>query len=120
MDAFLFIAGVIVGFLFGVAVYWLPLRQFGNELKALKSLVFKRYHRGSQVTVRAGADLKTLSGQSDATFVGNEIVMNVHHDQGVEWFHTGSHGWTRARVIQVYEPRNENVIYRVCHLDLRS
>lgn len=115
-----FVAGIIAGFLVGVAIYWLPLGQFVNELKALKNLISNKYQRGTEIKISAGAELKTLAGKVATTGMNDNVEMKVFHDEGVNWFHTGSQGWIRARVLQIYSSKDDSVIYRVCHLDVKG
>jgi hypothetical protein len=120
-DWVLFVLGIIVGLLAGIAIYWLPLSQFLNECKSLFNLATKRYPVGTPVTVRAGAELKPLeNGTRIGTgFISQDANMKVWHDEGIGWFHTAS-GWSRSRILHVYFPLEGVVqpVYKICHLDL--
>jgi len=117
-DWILFVAGIILGFFFSIAAYWLPLGQFKNECKALWNLK-KRYQREDVVTVRSGVDMKPINSADAKLSTFNDFKMKVANDEGVGWHHT-SHGWVRARILHVYKPDTGNIepLYKVCHLDL--
>ncbi len=115
-----FILGVVIGFLFGITIYWLPIGQFWNELRALLSLISKRYPEGTEILVRGGIDLKPLDTNLRVQYAIKEQLMKVSLDEGINWHHTQS-GWIRARVLQVWKDEREDVIpalYRICERDI--
>ncbi|KYG68758.1 hypothetical protein AZI87_05870 [Bdellovibrio bacteriovorus] len=111
--------GTAVGLLAGVAIYWAPLGQFGNEWKAIWSLR-RRYNQGDELTVRAGIDLKPLDSRVATATLMRDTQMKIWNDKGVGWHHTHS-GWKRARILHVFDPATGGVsdVYKICHLDLR-
>lgn len=115
-DIFYLVIGLALGFLLGIAAYWFPLRQFGNELRALFNLVRKSYKRGDKVKICSGTGLKSLDGKLELLPVAEERLLIVWHDEGVGWYHT-NHGWKRARILQVFQ-EHQTTIYKCCHLDL--
>lgn len=102
----------------GVAIYWAPLGQFGNEWKAIWNLR-KRYNQGDDLTVKAGIDLKPLDSRTPTATLLRDTRMKIWNDEGVGWHHTHS-GWTRARVLHVFDPSKGAVsdVYKICHLDV--
>lgn len=118
-DLVLFVLGVIVGFLFGVVIYWLPLKQFKNEILSLWNLCSMRLARNDRVKLRVGTKLKPVAIELSEKEVSNEEhEWIIWHDEGVGW-HFTSHGWLRARIFQVADPSEDrNPLYKVCHLDL--
>lgn len=117
-DWILFVAGIVLGFFFSVAVYWLPLGQFMNECRALWSLR-KRYQREDAIVVKPGVDLKPIDPSKETLTTVNNFEMKVANDEGVGWHHT-SHGWVRARILHVYRSDIGSItsLYKICHLDL--
>jgi hypothetical protein len=116
----IFILGVVIGFLFGVAIYWLPIGQFFNELKSLWSLVSKRYPDGTQITVRGGIDIKPQNSALHVLFLTRDTLMTVWLDEGIGWHFTNS-GWVRARILQVWMNESKDEVpnlYRICHKDI--
>jgi hypothetical protein len=120
-DCFYLILGVVIGLIAGIAIYWAPLRQFGNEWKAIWNLVRKRYVRGDSVRIKSGTDLKLYesNASNQVTTIIRETTMTIWHDEGVDWLHT-SNGWMRVRVLQVYDPTVNGTppVCRICHLDI--
>jgi hypothetical protein len=76
-DFFIFVVGIVIGFLFGLIVYWLPLRQFKNEFLSLWHLATKRYKRFDRITVGAGVDIKPLNFNLPIKMVTSDIEMIV-------------------------------------------
>ena len=118
-DWILFFFGIVLGFFFSIAVYWMPLGQFKNECMALCSLLKKKYQREDVVTIRSGVDLKPVNSSYAKLSISNDFKMQVANDEGVGWHHT-SRGWVRARILHVYNPDagSSESLYKVCHLDL--
>lgn len=116
-DIFYLVIGLALGFLLGIAAYWLPLRQLGNELRALLNLVKKQYSRNEKVSILPGVALKSLDGALELLPVAHERELIIWHDEGVNWYHTDD-GWKRARVLQVFQ-ENQTTIFRCCHLDIK-
>jgi hypothetical protein len=117
-DLILFALGVIVGFLFGLVIYWLPLRQLRNELSSLKNLMLKKYTRGDEITVRVGVDLKPV----DPNFGGplhiyQQTEMIVAYDVGVDWYFMSTSGHHRSRVVHASLKSQPGVpfLYKVPH-----
>lgn len=110
--------GTAVGFVAGIAIYWLPLGQFSNEIQALWNLK-RRYRTGDEVTVKAGTDLYPVDTKLRTVTISANKKMKVAHDEGVGWHHTHS-GWKRARILHVYDPDQNNIpdLYRTCHWQL--
>lgn len=120
-DGVLFILGILIGFLFGIMIYWLPLRQFKNELFALWNLCTKNYKRDTVIRLKVGTRLKALSMNIQDREVTNDLqTWIVWNDEGVGW-HFTSNGWQRARIVQIMNPSEEgNPLYRACHLEILS
>lgn len=118
-DLLFLIVGMILGLLFGIAIYWFPLRQFKNELVALWNLSRIRYKQGDKIKVKAGVDLKPLNPNDKLATTGSNIQqMLIWNDEGISWHHTGN-GWIRARVIHVARQTEElSPVYKICHLDI--
>lgn len=121
MDELLeFTLGIIFGFLFGLAIYWLPLGQFLNELKALRNLITQTYPQGKIIKIRAGTDLKPLDATRQPLTGLSDYDVGVWNDLGVDWHYTSA-GWVRARILHVYpNPTSDERqdIYIACHLDI--
>lgn len=123
-DAILLVIGVIVGFIFGVAIYWLPLKQFKRELSSLRDLVFKRYKRGDEILVRSGVDLKPV----DPSFGGSSLPlyqqteMIIAYDVGVEWYFSSTEGHVRSRVVHASLKSQSGLpfLYKVPHSWIES
>lgn len=117
-DWILFVAGIVIGFFFSIAAYWLPLGQFMNECKALWNLRIT-YRREDQITIRPGVDMSSLDPSAPKLSTTNNFEMKVANDEGVGWHHT-SQGWVRARILHVYRAGTGKIepLYKVCHLDL--
>lgn len=103
------VVGLALGILFGIAIYWLPLGQFQNEVKALKDLACRRFSRGDSLVVVLGCELCSSDGSWSRGFSEGDIL-KVKHDEGVSWFHT-DRGYIRSRVLHVYAESNSSVIY---------
>ncbi|MCB9061386.1 MAG: hypothetical protein H6622_07695 [Halobacteriovoraceae bacterium] len=118
-DVLLLVVGLALGLLLGIAIYWLPLGQFKNELRALWNLTRKRFRQGDKVRIKSGVDLKPIDSRLDiATTGGNVQDMLVWNDEGISWHHTPN-GWIRARVIHVAKESEEiSPVYKVSHLDI--
>lgn len=118
-DAIFFVLGVVVGFLFGLVIYWLPLRQFKNELHALWSLCTKKYSRDTKIKLKVGTRLKAISPNvQDKEVLNDQHEWVIWNDEGVGW-HFTINGWQRARIIQVANPREDgNPLYRTSHLEI--
>ena len=117
-DFVLFSLGIVVGFLFGVAIYWLPLKQFKRELSSLKNLVFKRYKRGDEILVKSGASLQSVDDYNEPPMpLYEQTEMIIAYDLGVEWFYTNSDGHIRARVVHASLKSQLGLpfLYRVPH-----
>lgn len=76
---------VFVGFSFGLAAYWYKLGQLKNEFKSLCHLLFKKYRRGQEFTIKAGVDLKSLDGSSEK-MISSDMQMCFGYERGVDWF----------------------------------
>jgi hypothetical protein len=99
-DLVLFVLGVIVGFFFGLVIYWMPLRQLRNELSSLRNLVFKRYNRGDVIVVKAGSDLKLVDPSLGGPLhVYSQTEMVIAYDVGVDWYFMSTGGHQRSRVV---------------------
>lgn len=115
-DIVLLVVGVVIGFVFGVAIYWLPLGQFLNEYEAIWNLVWKRYSRGDDLVVKAGTDFKSLGQDQTLHTITRNTPMKFWHDEGIGWYFTSS-GWKRVRILHVYTESSEQ-LYRICHKNL--
>lgn len=115
-DWVLFIAGIIVGFFFSIAVYWMPLGQFKNECKALWNLKKKKYLREEIVIVKPGTDLKPINSNEKTLTSFSKFNVQVANDEGVGWHHTSS--WMRARILHAYKANTGEIEpqYKICHL----
>lgn len=118
-DFILFVLGVVAGFIFGLAIYWLPLRQLKNELCAVWNLCSKKYNRDTAIKLKVGTRLKAISPNvQDKEVLSDQQEWIIWNDEGVTW-HFTINGWQRARVIQVTNPREDgNPLYKVCHLEI--
>jgi len=119
-DLFYLILGVVIGFFVGIAIYWLPIGQFLNELKSLWSLVSQKYPKGTEILVRSGIDLKPQNSALDVLFLPRDTLMTVWLDEGIGWHFTHS-GWVRARILQVWINESQDEVpnlYRICHKDI--
>jgi hypothetical protein len=114
-----YILNFALGLLAGIAIYWLPLKQFKNEIRALWNLVRRRYKQGDLLKVKPGTEFRPLNSSQSSVLSMQGTTVRVWHDQGVDWIHTSS-GWIRARVIHVglHSGPQMSPVYRVCHLDL--
>lgn len=99
-DIVLFLFGIIAGFLFSIAIYWVPLNQFCNELKALYQLVFVKFPNGSLVKLKRQISLRTNDFDNLPTTGRENLTMHVVRDEGVNWFRDNT-TWKRARTIIV-------------------
>jgi hypothetical protein len=120
-DLVYLVIGVAVGFIAGIAMYWLPLRQFGNEFKSLWNLVRRRYQEGAIIKLKPGTRFKPLSSDLSVKEAFSPTTATVYHDEGIGWHHT-RFGWSRARILHVFVPGDDKdslrPIYRVCHYDI--
>lgn len=121
IDIIVFVAGIILGLVAGIGIYWWPLCQFTNEWKAIFDLICNRYPRGFKLKIKEGTDLVRVGFATYPNLLIQDKEMALWHDEGVGWFHTFD-GWKRVRVIQVYDPTENGVppIYRVCHLNIKK
>lgn len=112
---------VLIGFLFGVLLYWKFVGQFWNELRALRNLVWFRFKRGFVVNIAAESRLFSLDNPTEALeLLPNETAMKVWNDMGVDWIHTNS-GWKRARIVHVFHIGDESEVkkvFKISHLDI--
>jgi hypothetical protein len=116
---------VFIGFSFGLAVYWLRLGQFMNEVKSLINLFFKRYDKDKVFCVKVGVDLKPLDGGLHLRTVrqgSNEMIFG--YEKGVDWIFKNTE-WKliRSRIIYASfkEDHKEGKIpsyYIVSHFDI--
>lgn len=120
-DWILFIAGIVLGFFFSIALYWWPLGQFINECKALWNLSRNKFKKGDEIVIKAGTDLKSFDGLSKILFVPSDSKMMIWNDEGVNWFHHSSKGWVRARVLHVCKLNTGSIepVYKACHFDIK-
>lgn len=117
-DLFFLAVGTVVGFIFGIAIYWLPLRQFINECAALVNLMSHRYREGDHVVVRSGVDMMPLDVTGSKVTTLRNCKVQIWNDEGIGWHHTHD-GWKRVRILHVFETGNSvQNVYKVCHLDL--
>jgi hypothetical protein len=98
-DFVLFVAGMTVGLLSGLWIYWCPHKQFRHELCSIWNLVSKRYKRGDEVTVQQGVDLMPVSPKGPIRCTTAPTKMIVAYDLGVESFFTSTGGHRRSRVL---------------------
>ena len=115
-----FLFGVVIGFLFGVLIYWLPIGQFFNEMQSLWNLVYKRYPEGTNIIVRGRIDLKPQNTAQSVLLLSRDTPMTVWLEEGIGWHHTHS-GWLRARILQVWISDSKEEFpnhYRICHRDI--
>jgi len=101
-DIVLFTLGIIAGFLFGVVIYWLPLKQFRNEMSSLYNLIFKKFNRSDEIVVAQGVDLKSVDptlGVLNISSTNTEMI--VAYDVGIEWYFMSTGGYARSRVLHV-------------------
>lgn len=117
-DFILFLAGIVIGFLFGLIIYWAPLKQLKNELSSLKSLVFKKYRRGDEIRVIPGVDLKPVDPSlGSSLFVNSQAEMIIAYDVGVDWYFMSTGGHNRSRVVHASLKSQPNApfLYKVPH-----
>ena len=115
-----FISGVVVGFLVGLMIYWMPLGQFINEIKALYNLNKKRYRRGDKIVIASNSDKKSLLQPNliSCNYYDKEYV--VFYDRGIDWHFSSKKGWIRARVLSVFDPDDKTgELYNICHIDIK-
>lgn len=119
-DIVFLILGIIIGLLAGIAIYWLPLGQFINEVLAISNMVFNRYTRNDKLTVKPFVSMKPLDSQNQPIEYNCNHEMQVANDEGVGWHHTAK-GWKRARILHVFDPMQEGSqnLYKICHLDIQ-
>jgi len=118
-DILLLILGTLVGFFFSVGIYWAPLGQLFNELKAVWNLCRHRYNRGDTIQIRGGTTLYPLNVKQDRLLFIPNKEMKIWHDEGINWHHTDS-GWIRARIVHIFNPEEKGIpsVYKACHLDI--
>lgn len=71
-----------------------------NELSSLRNLVFKRYKRGDQITVKQGVDLKLVDPSlGSSLLIYEQAEMIVAYDVGVDWYFMSVGGHQRSRIV---------------------
>lgn len=110
-----FILGIALGFLISIAIYWGPLKQFCNELKALCSLMRRAYKRGDKV--RTSSRLFSVCNEYELPAMSGLRDLIVFHDEGVCWYFDGVE-WTRSRVILVHQENDSKTLYKCSYTDI--
>lgn len=103
------ICWVLIGFGFGIAVYWWRVGQVKNEFNSLFSLFKKKYKRGDEFVLRQGVDVKSLDG-SVTRSTNSDETMTFGYERGVDWFFCSSKGLIRSRVIYAFFNNDTNPI----------
>lgn len=117
-DILLLTLGLILGLLVGIAMYWLPLRQFLNECRSIWNLARKRTVWNQKIKIGPGE--YRCSVPAYPKYMSNACIAYVYRDEGVAWFFTVN-GWVRRRVLHVYfDPANIGPTYLVSHNDILS